>query len=462
MAPDPVDPPEPAGAAAAPEPPGGPDVPKVATCALIYVAGLPIRADSDKTFKGVTRRVQQVSELETSGDTFSIEESSTSYGGSVSTLNRTRGGTKAPVLDMYEHVWNGGFINKWNDQNAFLKAARILFTTLRFLRIYRYFKRGSERSSRGMAQLIFVEVMMALMVLYGAIVVLSAVSLAKQFVDDKKAEVEKGSSPVPGTSSPPATSGTTAAAATSGPTTGTSGDGSPAGTFVKVGLLLSAFGVLPLMKRSLESMGAALFAAENYISLGIGTDTEVNQLATLIDQVRQSHEYENIALVTYSFGTLVALDTVFPTSGEPSGAVKDLTTLVTIGCPYDFALSANGSWLANRYRRSSGKAGKPIDIQWMNIYAAADLLGSNFRDDDQPGDATVGVPTRTENDPSPNLVLPGNRVSGSGVTPSLLDLLQLYGLTTHASYWGGDSEGDLGVFRTLIPKLYKETPVLTS
>src|SRR5207247_5225157 len=47
-------------------------------------------------------------------------------------------------------------------------------------------------------------------------------------------------------------------------------------------------------------------------------------------------KYSRVDLVAYSFGTIVALDALFPPRGQSVRTFSDIGRLVTIGCPFDF------------------------------------------------------------------------------------------------------------------------------
>ena len=110
------------------------------------------------------------------------------------------------------------------------------------------------------------------------------------------------------------------------------------------------------------------------------------RLRGLIEYVaEQTPAYRRVDLVGYSFGSLVALDCLFPQQGPPDPRYGLLRGLVTIGCPWDGARLLYPGFTRNRYARAGVPAG------WLNVYAPLDVFGSNFRDDAELADATIAI-----------------------------------------------------------------------
>jgi hypothetical protein len=102
-----------------------------------------------------------------------------------------------------------------------------------------------------------------------------------------------------------------------------------------------AFTVLGLtvrvsLKDVLSRMSMTTTCASSYLAYGIGRNELVGHLARLLDHVGSREvKYRNVHLVGYSFGSVVALDSVFQDS-EVSATFGQVSTLSTIGCPADF------------------------------------------------------------------------------------------------------------------------------
>jgi hypothetical protein len=82
--------------------------------------------------------------------------------------------------------------------------------------------------------------------------------------------------------------------------------------------------------------------------------------------LRVGAPYTRLHVVCNSFGSVVAIDSLFPTGGsEPAKRVRDVHTLITVGCPFDF--------IRSYFDARGGFAGVPR--QWLNIYREDDVAG---------------------------------------------------------------------------------------
>jgi hypothetical protein len=71
---------------------------------------------------------------------------------------------------------------------------------------------------------------------------------------------------------------------------------------------------------------------------------------------------------------------------ETGRAFQSVHTLVTIGCPFDFVRTF---W--SDYFDESRDYTDKVPLRWLNVYSPVDVLGSNFRNDPQPGDANINI-----------------------------------------------------------------------
>jgi hypothetical protein len=105
-------------------------------------------------------------------------------------------------------------------------------------------------------------------------------------------------------------------------------------------------------------------------------DTVTQTLEEAIDGLLDDGWTGPFHLLGYSFGSLVAIDALFPESAPPAGidrmgsAVK---TLTTIGSPAD----AVRLYFPDYYPRTFARAPQ---LAWTNVFNAADVFGSNFHD----------------------------------------------------------------------------------
>ena len=174
------------------------------------------------------------------------------------------------------------------------------------------------------------------------------------------------------------------------------------------------------------------------------------EVLALIEHASERDEIGRISIVGFSFGSLVAIDTLFPASKAPTARMERVTSLATIGCPFDLVRMLQPHYYENRF------APDGQDRPWINIYDPVDVLGSNFRDDGKEGSASKGVTIRgTGAVRQPTGNIPWN----SGQPLTLISGLMLASVRAHAQYWGPNprAETALGL---LAAELFCGTPTL--
>ncbi|KQT18601.1 hypothetical protein ASG31_07760 [Chryseobacterium sp. Leaf404] len=105
-----------------------------------------------------------------------------------------------------------------------------------------------------------------------------------------------------------------------------------------------------------------------------------------MDYITEHEEAPGIHFHTYSFGSILAIDYLYPYRTKPSdNAMMHCKALITIGSPYEFINSYFKNFYSNRITHLGD------NIQWTNIYSVSDALSTNFRNDDKEGDAQFGL-----------------------------------------------------------------------
>jgi hypothetical protein len=192
----------------------------------------------------------------------------------------------------------------------------------------------------------------------------------------------------------------------------------------------------------------------HYLSVGERREVLQGRLAALFEHVgeKQTPSYGRVHVLAYSFGSIVALDAVFPRGRDPVRRVELLDTLVTIGTPYD----AIRSWWPKYFSGRHAMPGRPA--RWVNVYAPADVLGSNFRNDSVAAPASESVHLEEgRRGPLPENVAYAVGPSLDEVGP--LGVITLVGLRAHALYWDEDEEAET-VYGVIIPRLYAGTAAM--
>jgi hypothetical protein len=128
------------------------------------------------------------------------------------------------------------------------------------------------------------------------------------------------------------------------------------------------------LKEALARASGTTTCVSNYLAYGLGRPQIVGQMARLLEHLHADEkvDYTSIHLVGYSFGSVVALDCVYQDS-RVSPAFNKVTSLTTIGCPADFIRTYWRDYFIGRYAPEGG-------LPWLNVYAPADVLASNFKD----------------------------------------------------------------------------------
>jgi hypothetical protein len=193
-----------------------------------------------------------------------------------------------------------------------------------------------------------------------------------------------------------------------------------------------------------------------YLGFGDRRDQLVGQLNEVLDRIQEQQDvrYRRIDVVAYSFGTIVAIDAFFPRGGSPSIRLRDVDTLVMVGCPFDFVRTY---WPRYFNARS---AAADVPRNWLNFYTPIDILASNFRADGEIGEPEQGIPTDGDAAATrkPTNVNYGESRSTADVGP--LEFVTFLGLRSHSFYWGRTDEREETVFVPIVSTLYAGEPIL--
>lgn len=194
----------------------------------------------------------------------------------------------------------------------------------------------------------------------------------------------------------------------------------------------------------------------DYLSLGINRNILIGKLTDLVEQIAEKPDYENIHLIAYSFGTIVAIDTIFPLGRMPTERFNSLNTLVTIGCPFDLIRLV---W-PNYFARREGLANIPK--RWLNVYSPVDIIASNFRNDNRNDEADKTIEPINIISPQQK-TKPENIIYSEGLDIndfSLIKWLTLMGIRAHTMYWEKTFQSEISCFDILIPKMYENSEFL--
>lgn len=183
----------------------------------------------------------------------------------------------------------------------------------------------------------------------------------------------------------------------------------------------------PDSKAMFSSMATEYLAANQYLSFGEQRLLIMGKLSRLIEFIAEENDNEfELEIHSYSFGSVIALDLMFPYESEASVRIQNsVTRLVTIGCPFDFLEIYWNSYFSDR--KASGLSLK----SWDNINSDLDVLSTEFSN--RPAKQLKFIKSESfwkqfnDIDITYNLVNP-NQVS-------ILQMFLLYGLRAHRMYW---------------------------
>ncbi|OYQ36366.1 hypothetical protein CHU92_09720 [Flavobacterium cyanobacteriorum] len=198
--------------------------------------------------------------------------------------------------------------------------------------------------------------------------------------------------------------------------------------------------IFPAINNSIISLACEFVSASNYLERGRNKQKIHGQMDILVEKiVEEEGDNSEIYFHSYSFGTLICLDYIFPFGLKPTTRLhKHLRGLITIGCPMEFIKVYFPKFLTGRNIILND------NIKWINIYSLADALGSNFRKQNDEGPAEYSFQSNT--------IKPINiqyEVTNANMNV-ITQFFTLHALKAHSSYWDNEDDGQ-NCFRDLIP-----------
>ncbi len=187
---------------------------------------------------------------------------------------------------------------------------------------------------------------------------------------------------------------------------------------------------IPESSTLLTKVAAEFTTIDNYIQYGEQAQIIQGNLDALIEYIVENEENPTIHLHTYSFGSVIALDALFPLGNEPSANIQNnIKLLITVGAPYEFINNYYPNFYTERINKMSEK------IKWINVYSTMDAFASNFRKDNKVGEAKYGIMGRKE------VPINLNYEIARREKYNLFSFLTLKHITMHQSYWDDSKSG---------------------
>jgi hypothetical protein len=382
--------------------------------ALIWVSGLS-EAIVDQSVRGIARRLAiELSRHhstahfnldghmreETVVDPLKVE---------VCTIVRTDGDGEEPFIDLYWLPTENALLSDYDRRGPPVKALLTVLTLIRSVHRAVKARRSSHlRSKRWKErlQVFYAEMVMMLLFLYATVLVFAVVTTLDPAVSDALRRISQGT---------------------------------------LVGLTLAGIWKTDAV-RQLSRAATEMFCVMQYLDLGYRSDVLRGHLTDLVQHVHEHEQinYTTIDLMAYSFGTITAIDTLYPVDAEQT--LPPVRTFVTIGCPFDLISTYWPSYFSNRYVIGGGPD------HWLNIYNCVDVLGSNFRDNSD-NDKAIG--SRDKMSARCTTLRPSRSESyGREEELSSWQALLLMGLRVHGMYWEREFENETTVFSIVAPAVY--------
>ena len=182
----------------------------------------------------------------------------------------------------------------------------------------------------------------------------------------------------------------------------------------------------PNSKNIFSAMATEYLAANQYLSVGDRRLLIMGKINRLIEVISEEEDDVKIEIHAYSFGSVLAIDALFPFEAEPNFRIKNnITRFITIGCPFDFIEIYWSRYFSDR------KYSELALSQWINIYSDLDVLSTKF--DGSPAKQTMFINAEEFWEKIGNIDVAYNMVNPKRV--SFLQMLMFYGLKAHQTYW---------------------------
>ena len=374
----------------------------------------------------------------------------------VVTIQRQDGETHTPIADVYELNYPRVMTRAFRDRRPALQALTIgWLLVVNFGRLIRSFTAPSKTGAEKL-QVFYGGFLFLMLATYVPVLLVGVVGTgweAVQAVAGTAANDTASSSATVSTrGAAPANPAPQNAAAAQAPT--------PIGKKVLswiqfLVVFLTGIGIFTKasLKEFLTETASHAVPALSYLDYDQRKGLVLGQLNALLDYMEEQTDtvYNNVHIIAYSFGSIVALDALFPFQ-QPSPRLERVSTLTTIGSPFDFMRTYWPGYFKMRKRIP----GRPT--RWINIFSPMDIMGSDFLDvrGDRP---ERGVVMDDDSMSRPDTTVAYGRHRPVSLRQPL-EYLGLNGFRAHAMYWEKKEDGGLDAFDDVVRQLYENQPAL--
>lgn len=188
--------------------------------------------------------------------------------------------------------------------------------------------------------------------------------------------------------------------------------------------------VIPNFRGYISTVATQFLCLDHYLTVGENKLEIIGQLEALVEKIAEENTYDSLEVHGYSFGSIIALDTIFPFGNIPVHRIaEEVKALVTIGCPHDFIKVYYARYFQKR------RIAEDSNLKnWTNIYSKIDILSSNFRSDNNEEDGSFALETTTFNVEN----VPFDIVNPDSL--SFWNHLALIGIRAHSTFWGKSAD----------------------
>jgi hypothetical protein len=344
------------------------------------------------------------------------------------------------VVDIYEFDFSASLTKDYSDKNVLKQGFRLLLLIIMNTpRLFGAFHGKKQKTTPEKLQYILAVGILSLLIGYLILLGFAIVDTVRQIPQMQAL-----------------TASTTAAEGSNGSgQTGTDQQQDAGATLTISQLLVIIFAAVevfyPNLKQSFIDAAVLWISVIDYLGIGSRNQALGGQLSELIDHVA-ARGYRKIHIVAYSFGTIIALDNLFPTGHMPVARIREIHTLVTIGCPFDLIRVFWPDYFKERVAAAN------VPKAWINVYSPIDVMASNFRNDPKIGAPEPDNAIPAKDNPIIKLIPQMNivwNVGGPKKRLSFFEFLTLAGLEAHRSYWETEFESESTAFSPITEELYK-------
>ncbi len=189
--------------------------------------------------------------------------------------------------------------------------------------------------------------------------------------------------------------------------------------------------IMPQANLVVTGLATEFVSAHLYLQYGEQKSDVLGNLDLLYEYIVSNEKDSEIHIHAYSFGTLIALDYLYPYKNKLFGNTLNHTKgLITIAAPFDFI----NSYYPHYYNDRDG-AIESKDFEWINVYSEEDSLASNFRNHPNPGDSEYGVIPNGKNPINIEYEVISCKNYG------FFNYIALNNIKVHGMYWSENTNG---------------------